>query len=89
MPLTRSAALAAKSTLAPSGPVASAVLSVVVTSGAVVSTTEMVKLFLSKLLRLSRASQVTVVEPSLNRLPDAMSQATGTLPSTKSRALAV
>ena len=86
-PSTASLAEAEKSTLAPVGPVASAVRSPGRTStGAEVSLTATSKVPDVRLPAASTAEQVTVVVPSPKTSPEAWSQETGTSPSTASLA---
>ena len=86
-PSTPSLAEAEKSTLAPPGPVATAVRSPGRTrAGAVVSLTVTSKLPDVRFLAASTAEQVTVVVPTAKVSPEAWSHVTGTSPSTASLA---
>jgi hypothetical protein len=87
-PLTRSLALVLKVTVAPAGPVASTViLDGTVTTGAVVSMTVTVKVWLAALLAASLAPVVTVVVPNGKTVPAAGLLLVLTAPLTKSVAL--
>lgn len=89
-PSTRSLAVAEKETLAPDGPVASAVIPPgTVRAGGVVSTTLIVKLPVALLPATSDAAQLTTVEPTGNVDPLAGEQCTVIAPSTTSEADAV